>query len=137
MELDDERAGVFEREGFLLLPGLLTGQEVDVLERELPEVTDTNRTSLVLDAGNETVRMVHGAHFRSPVFSRLVRHPRLVQPAERLLGGAVYVYKTRLNLKEGRRSRPSQGYPWHQDFSTWHLRDGLPQPRALVVFVFL
>ena len=31
----------------------------------------------------------------------------------------------------------AQGYPWHQDFSTWHSRDALPTPDILTAFVLI
>lgn len=127
----------FEERGFLLRPSVFAAEEVAALEAALPAAIDPERANVVVDGTSGTVRMVHGAHRHTPALARLARHPRLVRPAERLLGGPVYVYQSRLNLKEGLRDRPSGGYPWHQDFSTWHFRDGLPEPRAVVVFTFL
>jgi ectoine hydroxylase len=138
MRLTAAQVEDFERRGFLLCEGVFAAAEVAALEGALQEVVASRTDRVVVDAASGTVRMVHGSHLHVAAFARLARHPRLVGPAERLLGAPVYVYQSRLNLKAGLAERPpSSGYPWHQDFSTWHHRDGLPEPRAVVVFTFL
>lgn len=136
MRLNPDQVEAFDRAGILLIPDVFSPAELTVLERALAEVADPRRPGVVLDEG-DTVRMAHGIHRDHPVFRALARHPRLVAPSRRLLDGEVYVYQSRLNLKAGLGRRPAAGYPWHQDFSTWHLRDGLPEPRAVVSFTFL
>jgi ectoine hydroxylase len=65
-------------------------------------------------------------------------HPRLVRPAQQLLGSEFHIYQSRLSIKPAAvgAAQPS-GWVWHQDFSTWHRHDGMPEPRALVTFTFL
>lgn len=137
MEWSPRQIEEFERRGCLLRERAFSPPEVAVLEAALPEILGDGSPRRVFDAGSGSVRMSHDFHVVSDTFRRLAFHPRLVAPVEQLLAGPVFVYQTRLNLKVGLQDRPSQGYPWHQDFSTWHFRDGLPEPRAVVVFVFL
>jgi ectoine hydroxylase len=130
----------FEREGRVFCPDVFSPAEMAALEAGLAEITDPARPGVSVEAASGTVRMSHGAHAYSEPFRRLARHPRLVGPARGLLGGDVHLYQSRLNLKAGysqASQAPAGGYPWHQDFSTWNVRDGMPEPRALVVFVFL
>jgi ectoine hydroxylase len=134
--LEEDQVLRFGREGVLRIEALFTAAEVAVLERALPEIAAPGRAEVVLDEGG-MVRMSHGAHLYNETFSRLSRHPRLVEPARALLDGEVYVYQTRLNVKPALDERAARGYPWHQDFSTWHFRDGLPEPRILTSFVLL
>lgn len=136
MTLADEHVLQFEREGVLSFESVFAPGDVATLERALPGMTDPEHAAAVLDNAGK-VRMSHGAHLYSEPFGRLVRHPRLVEPARRLLGGEVYVYQSRLNLKPAMGEQAAPGYPWHQDFSTWHFRDGLPEPNILTTFVFL
>jgi ectoine hydroxylase len=127
----------FERNGFAFRPGVFSPAEMDVLEAALAGISDPEHPGVSVEAASGTVRMSFGAHTYSEAFRRLALHPRLAEPARDLLGDDVYVYQSRLNLKAGLSQAPAGGYPWHQDFSTWHLRDGMAAPRALVVFVFL
>ena len=135
--LTPARRADFERYGRAFCPAAFSAAEMDFLAAELAEITDPSRPGVSVETGSGTVRMSHGAHAYSEAFRRLTRHPRLVEPARELLGGEVCLYQSRLNLKAGLSQAPAGGYPWHQDFSTWHVRDGMPEPRALVVFVFL
>jgi L-proline 4-hydroxylase len=135
--LTPARRAAFERDGCIFCPRVFSAVEVAALEAGLAGITDPSRPGVRVEAASGTVRMSHGAHAYSETFRRLTRHPRLVAAARELLGGDVYLYQTRLNLKAGLSRVPAGGYPWHQDFSTWHLRDGMPEPRAVVVFVFL
>jgi L-proline 4-hydroxylase len=137
-ELSELQVEEFHREGYLFCPQVFSPGEAAVLLDALAEVVENAPEHVVRERETGGVRMIHGSHLHHDTWRRLSRHPRLVRPARRLLGGPVYVYQSRLNLKEGLAAeRPAQGYPWHQDFSTWHLRDGMPEPRALVVFTFL
>jgi len=84
------------------------------------------------------IRVSQGAHLYNETLRRLSLHPRLVRPAQQLLGTAVHVYQSRLTIKPGLNgSRPASGWEWHQDYVTWCNADGMPEPRALVTFTFL
>jgi len=137
MELTDAQVEAYEREGYLFFDRLFSPGEVAVLERAMPEITDPSRPEVSLDEASGTVRLCHGPHLFNEPFRRLASHPRLVLPARRLLGADVYLYQTRLTMKAGLGQMQASGWPWHQDYSTWYVADGMPQPRALAVFVFL
>src|SRR6185295_4893183 len=83
------------------------------------------------------VRLSHGAHLYNDAIRRLSLHPRLVRPAQRLLETDFHIYQSRLTIKPGMSDVAASGWVWHQDFSTWHRADGMPQPRAIVTFTFL
>lgn len=137
MRLSAPQVEAYHHDGFLFVERVFSAAEVAVLEAALPEITDPSRPETLVDETSGTVRMTHGSHLHSETFSRLARHPRLVRPTEQLLGGRVYVYQSRLNLKPALGRSAAPGYPWHQDFATWHERDGMPAPRAVVAFTFL
>jgi len=90
---------------------------------------------VVCEEGSEAVRLVYGAHRFDEAFERLGRHPYLIRAAEQLLGAeGVYIHQSRLNPKA---AFEGSVWEWHQDFATWHDRDGLQEPRALMVAVFI
>jgi ectoine hydroxylase len=127
----------FKNDGYLLYPALFSMDEVAFLDRCIGRLVDANNPHAVCEREGDEVRMIHGVHLQNDSFRRLPRHPDLLRPVEHLLESEVYIYQSRLNLKTGFRSTPIRGYPWHQDFSVWHLRDGMPEPRAIVAFIFL
>ena len=136
MQLTDAQMTTFEREGFLLIPEVFSPPETAVLQEALLEVCDPQHPSVVLDEGG-AVRMVHGVHREHAAFRALAHHPRLIGPSRQLLGSPVYLFQSRLNVKPAFGRSAASGYPWHQDYSTWHFRDGMKQPQALVTFTFL
>jgi ectoine hydroxylase len=68
------------------------------------------------------------------VCAALVRHPRLVDLAEALVGDRVYVYQCKVNLKNPQVGRQ---WPWHQDFAFWSIEDGMPAPDAVNIAINL
>lgn len=137
MRLSNAEIERFGRDGYLFFPNLFTAEELSVLRSAMSEVLDSANRNVKLEESGNAIRMIKGSHLYNDVMRRLTCHPRLVEPSEQLLGSRVYLHQTRLNLKEGLKSSPSRGYPWHQDYSTFHRLDGMPEPRALVISVFL
>lgn len=80
------------------------------------------------------VRTAMGLHQRSEVFARLVRHPRLLGPAAQLVEGPVYAQQAKINRKA---AFDGEAWHWHYDFATHQREDGVPEPLALNLHVFL
>ena len=137
MDLSQAQVDAFRRDGFLVIERAFARPEVAVLDTALPEITDPSRAKVGFDAVSGMVRLSHGAHLYNDAFRRLSLHPRLVLPAQRLLGTEVHIYQSRLTIKPGMSDVAASGWAWHQDFCTWHRQDGMPEPRALVTFTFL
>jgi ectoine hydroxylase len=137
MDLSPAQVDAYRRDGFLVIERMFSPVEMAVFEATLPEITDPSRGKVGFDEVSGMVRTSQGAHLYNETLRRLTLHPRLVRPAQQLLGTAFHVYQSRLTIKPGLGSVPASGWEWHQDFSTWHLGDGMPEPRALVTFTFL
>src|SRR5690606_31020628 len=127
----------YERQGFLVLEGLFSRQELAVLQSE--------RDRLRASAGDidpdwvigepespQSVRSIFMIHRLSPLFRRLARDARLVRAAERILGEPVYIHQSRVNYKPGFCGKE---FYWHSDFETWHVEDGMPRMRALSICI--
>lgn len=81
-----------------------------------------------------SVRALHGCHLFDDTCAWLVRHPRLLELAEALLDGPVYVYQFKVNMKS---PLVGQRWPWHQDFAFWSVEDGMPAPDAVNIAINL
>jgi len=138
MELSQAQVETYQREGFLLIERAFSPSEATVLQAVIPEITDPSRGQVGFDEVSGMIRLSHGPHLYNETVRRLSLHPRLVRPAQRLLDTEFHVYQSRLTIKPAAMGavQPS-GWVWHQDFSTWHRSDGMPEPRALVTFTFL
>jgi len=81
------------------------------------------------------VRTAMGLHQRNAVYAKLVRHPRLVEPAMQILDDdRIYVMQVKVNVKA---AFGGELWQWHYDFATHHGEDGVPEPVALNLHVFL
>ena len=122
----------FERKGFLFEPGVVTGDELAELRRELTALLEHDdfrdrAFSITEPQGNE-IRSLFAVHFLSRLFSRLANDDRLVGRARQILGGEAYVHQSRINYKPGFEGK---GFSWHSDFETWHAEDGMPAMHAV------
>ncbi|HEX2253341.1 MAG TPA: phytanoyl-CoA dioxygenase family protein [Thermoanaerobaculia bacterium] len=134
MRLVEENLRSYGEDGYLLLPDLFSADEVALLKQQLHEELRGAAERKVAEKGGQVVRSVYGSHDHNEVFRRLARHPRLVEPAVDLLGGPVYVYQFKINLKA---AFGGDLWEWHQDYIFWLEEDGLPEPHLTSAVVFL
>jgi ectoine hydroxylase len=79
-------------------------------------------------------RTAFAAHTLQRDVSPARRHPRVVEPLRQLFGEDVYVHQFKLNAKA---AFEGDVWQWHQDYGTWARDDGMPEPRAMNIAVFL
>ena len=134
MKLTDTQIARFRDDGFLILPSLFSPAEVAVLKAELPRLFAERRPENFREKQSDAVRTAMALHLRSAVYARLVRHPRLVEPAQQILGDGLYVQQVKVNAKA---AFSGDVWQWHYDFATHHGEDGVPEPLALNLHVLL
>jgi ectoine hydroxylase len=134
MRLTAEQHAALSEEGFLVVPSLFTGEEVQSMHAASDALLQRSGPHVIREQDSPAVRMVFGAHAEDDTFGRVARHPRLLGPVEQTLGEAPHLFQSRLNAKS---SFAGAGWAWHQDFNQWHRQDGMRTPRATVVGVFL
>jgi ectoine hydroxylase len=124
--------------GFVLIEGLFTDEEIHALQQETVRLRDDPETRLmqetITEPGNGEVRSVFMVHANNTLFRRLAADPRLAGIAQYILNDDVYIHQSRLNYKPGFRGKE---FYWHADFETWHMEDGMPAMRALSISVTL
>ncbi len=134
MKLSDAQLKTFAETGALFLPDLFSAAEVAKLRAAADAVAAEDKPNVTPEPNASAARMVHGAHEYNDALGALCRHPRIIEPAEQLLGSGVYVHQSRLNVNKG---LGTGGFYWHQDYATWRDVDGLKEPRALMITVFI
>ena len=134
MKLTDTQIAQFRDDGFLILPSLFSPDEVGVLKAELPRLFAERRPENFREKRSDAVRTAMALHRRSDAYARLVRHPRLVEPARQILGDDLYIQQVKVNAKE---AFSGDVWQWHYDFATHHGEDGVPEPLALNLHVLL
>jgi ectoine hydroxylase len=134
MKLTSAQLAEFDRQGYLFFPALFTPQEMKPLTDEVPRLFAMDRPENVREKGSTAVRTNFAAHLYSAPFAKLARHPRMVEPAQQLLGEAVYMHQFKIN---GKAAFDGDVWQWHQDYGTWLADDLMPTPRAMNVAIFL
>ncbi|MDX1527175.1 MAG: phytanoyl-CoA dioxygenase family protein [Gammaproteobacteria bacterium] len=134
MKLSAEQLCQFQRDGLLLLPDLFSAEEVEILRSRLPKLFAEDVPANIREKESHEVRTAMGLHLRDEIYARLVRHPRLLEPAMQILNQPLYVQQVKVNVKAAFCGEPWQ---WHYDFATHHSEDGVPKPLALNLHVFL
>lgn len=136
MELSKEQLAHYDERGYLFFPDLLDRYEVAALQRAMPDILRRPGPEIIREKRDPAAaRLAFGAHLYSEPFRRLSLLPRLVGPVQQLLQDEVYLHQSRMNPKQGFGSGAS--WEWHQDYSAWRIVDGMPEPRCVMVAVFI
>jgi hypothetical protein len=127
-ETTPERLSFFQREGFLILRGMLTPAELAELEQELDRIA-RNHASMpriregfdleptqVPNQGLPTFRKIGGISDMSPAFARLLKHPQICGVLAELMGDKLQLYRDVVMMKPAFVGREK---PWHQDSVYW------------------
>lgn len=134
MKLSDTQLRSFHDDGFLILPQLFSTEEIELIRAQLPALFAERCPQNFREKDTDVVRTAMALHLRNELFARLVRHPRLLEPALQILKEDVYIQQVKVNAKE---AFSGEVWQWHYDFATHHGEDGVPKPRALNLHVFL
>ena len=133
MKLAPEQLAFFNREGWLFLPELFNGEETDFLAREAERIYDANRREVWREKSGAP-RTAFAAHLYNEAFGVLGAHPRMIEPVEQVFGEKVYMHQFKINAKS---AFTGDVWQWHQDYGTWKRDDGMPEPRAMNIAIFL
>jgi ectoine hydroxylase len=134
MYLTDEQVRSYREDGYLILPGCFSEEEVAEMNGELPAIFAEDTPARVLEKGSGQVRSVYGSHRGNECFAGLVRDARLLEPARDILEGDVYVHQFKINAKL---AFVGDVWEWHQDYIFWQKEDGMPTARVINVVLFL
>jgi ectoine hydroxylase-related dioxygenase (phytanoyl-CoA dioxygenase family) len=121
--LSDAQIDFYRANGYLAPVDVLGADEVGRLRAELEAVERT-------EGGPLQGAFRHKSHLLFPWLSELIRHPRLLDAIEDVLGPDILCWNTNLFTKEAR----DPGYvSWHQDATYW----GLSAPLSVTAWVAL
>jgi ectoine hydroxylase-related dioxygenase (phytanoyl-CoA dioxygenase family) len=124
--LTKEQLGFYQQNGYLLVEGLLTGEEAARYRQECHELaarlavhanmdaTWGSARQTVAGAEHTAVYHCHNVQFYSAAFGRLIFDPRLVDAAADIIGGPnVQLHHTKMFIKPPEKGSP---FPMHQDY---------------------
>jgi ectoine hydroxylase len=134
MELTQEQLRQFDRDGYLFFPSLFSAAEIKALSDEVPALFAQRRPENVREKDRDAVRTNFAAHMYNPVYARLGRHPRMIEPVKQVFGEDVYMHQFKIN---GKVAFDGDLWQWHQDYGTWQADDQMPEARAMNIAIFL
>src|SRR6266540_1612622 len=133
MKLTAEQLQSFDEQGYLFFPDCFSEAEVAVLRSEAESILRTNRQEVWREKTGAP-RTAFAAHTYNEAFRLMAHHPRLVEPLQQMFGEGVYVHQFKINAKA---AFEGDVWQWHQDYGTWARDDGMPEPRAMNISIFL
>jgi len=133
MPLTSEAIATFHREGWLFMPEVFSAEEVALLRQEALSIFDQHRPEVWREKSGAP-RTAFAAHTYNEAFRLLGAHPRLIHPVEQIFGEHLYMHQYKINAKS---AFTGEVWQWHQDYGTWKRDDGMPEPRAMNISVFL
>jgi ectoine hydroxylase len=134
VRLTEDQHQDFARNGFLILPSLFSNEELLIIRAQLPKLFSDDDPGNIVERDSGAVRTAMGLHKRNSVFNKLSRHPRLLEPANQIAGSNLYIQQVKVNVKSAFKG---ESWQWHYDFATHHREDGVANPFALNLHVFL
>ncbi len=131
--ISDEDVARYHRDGYIVVPNVLSAQEVDELQRVTEEFVQASRAvsqhTDVFDlepghtAAQPRLRRIKSPDRQHPAYARAVRHPGIVAVLNRLWGPNVRFDLSKLNIKAAGFGSPVE---WHQDWAFYpHTNDDL------------
>jgi ectoine hydroxylase len=133
MKLTPQQIENFNTEGWLFLPELFRAEEVASLRHEAEAIYREPRPEVWREKSGAP-RTAFAAHHYNEAFRLLGAHPRMIEPVEQIFGEKVYLHQYKINAKS---AFTGDVWQWHQDYGTWKRDDGMPQPKAMNIAVFL
>ena len=98
MQLTDEQVAAYDRDGFVVLPGLFSAEAVAEMKAELMRLAEIETEVIAREPGSRSAKVIFRMHetdgpTASPPFRRAVCSRRLLGPARQLLrDDALYLH---------------------------------------------
>jgi ectoine hydroxylase len=130
--LTSEQVSRFERDGYLLIPGLFEADEIDLLLRSAREDRALDEHSFGrADGEGGQVRLSLWNHPGDGIYGMFARSRRMVDACEQILDDEVYHYHSKMIMKD-----PLVGgaWAWHQDYGYWY-QNGVLFPDLVSAFI--
>lgn len=116
--IGEQQVDAFHADGFVLARGMLEPLEVELLERaaRADRVLDQHAFGRA-DGEGGTVRLSLWNHPTETIYGMIARSETVVGSMEKILGGEVYHYHSKMIMKD---PRTGGAWAWHQDYGYWY-----------------
>ena len=130
--LNDAQLREYEANGFALAKGMFDEEETGLLLRAAREDRELDRHSFGRgDGEGGRVRLSLWNHPGDTLYGMFARCESIVDSAEKLLGGEVYHYHSKMIMKD---AKVGGAWTWHQDYGYWY-QNGVLAPLLTSAFI--
>lgn len=125
----------YQHNGFIVLPDYMSEWVNPLLEEvESLRLSMAGKEELIAEPESKELRTIFKPFAFSQLIDQFSRNPKILTIARQLLGSDVYITQSRINIKP---AFTGKSFPWHSDFETWHVEDGMPRMRAVTAWIML
>ena len=130
--LKDDILKTYEADGFVVARGMFSGDEIVLLRRAAKEDRQLDQHSFGKgDGEGGTVRLSLWNHPGDTIYGMFARCESIVNSAEKILGGEVYHYHSKMIMKD---AKVGGAWAWHQDYGYWY-QNGVLFPLLTSAFI--
>lgn len=130
--LNDQQLREYEASGFILTKRMFDEEETGLLRRAAKEDRELDQHSFGRgDGEGGRVRLSLWNHPGDSLYGMFARCESLVSSAEKLLGGEVYHYHSKMIMKD---AKVGGAWTWHQDYGYWY-QNGVLAPLLTSAFI--
>lgn len=130
--LGDQEVHDYQRDGYTLARAFFAPDEIELLARAAKEDRELDKRSFGrADGEGGVVRLSLWNHPGDGIYGMFARCERMVRSCEKLLGGEVYHYHSKMILKD---AKVGGAWAWHQDYGYWY-QNGVLFPLLTSVFI--
>ena len=116
--LNDQQLREFQTSGFVLARGFFDQEEISLLARAAKQDRELDLHSYgAADGEGGIVRLSLWNHPGDTLYGMFARCESIVNSAEKLLGGEVYHYHSKMIMKD---PKVGGAWTWHQDYGYWY-----------------
>lgn len=116
--LNPQQVDRFERDGYLLVNGLLNCEETELLGTAARADMRMQKAAMAAaDSEGRSTNLTVWNHPADDIYGAISRSHRVVNAMEQLLGGEVYHYHSKLSAKP---PKVGGAWEWHQDYGYWY-----------------
>ncbi|WP_396586726.1 phytanoyl-CoA dioxygenase family protein [Bermanella sp. R86510] len=133
--LREEQINQYRESGYLVLPNYMP-EMVEPIKQEVARLSNDlkGKEELYTEPDSDAVRTIFKPFAYSKTIHDFARHPKVLRAVQQILGSDAYLMQSRVNVKPAFKGK---SFPWHSDFETWHVEDGMPRMRAVTAWLML
>ncbi len=130
--ITDDELSRYREDGYVLVKRMLDNEEIDLLGRAAHQDRALDQHSFgKTDGEGGTVRLSLWNHPTDTIYGVVARSEAVVGSAEKLLGGEVYHYHSKMIMKD---AKIGGAWAWHQDYGYWY-QNGVLFPLLTSAFI--